>query len=253
MIDIYCQVLLQSGGYMTNKHKLHLPRIELFLQSLSRKEPLYFEQRSLDEGEEAYATSRYKDYYYLVSPMLHIWTSQLIPPPFKQTKFGIMPSDVDAKRLLVKKYVEGLAWVLSYYQRGCISWTWYYPYLYAPLASDLHDLGGFHLKFQSGKPFTPLLQLLSVLPPQSSQFLPGPYEKLMIDSFSPLAKFYPCDFELDANGKKRTWESIPQIPFIDEELLLQSVSTVDHNTLSPKERARNRFGKEKHFFPSGKS
>jgi 5'-3' exonuclease len=67
LIDTYCKVLLQGGGYLTQKHQLHLPRVELFLQSLSAKEPLYFEQRSIDEGEQNYATSYYNDYYYLVS------------------------------------------------------------------------------------------------------------------------------------------------------------------------------------------
>ncbi len=67
LMDVYCHVLLKSGGYLTEKHQLHLPRIELFLQMLSRKEPLYFEQRAIDEGEEHYATANYKDYYYLVS------------------------------------------------------------------------------------------------------------------------------------------------------------------------------------------
>jgi len=78
--------------------------------------------------------------------------------------------------------MEGLAWVLTYYHHGCGSWTWYYPYLYAPLATDLINLASLPLTFEQGTPFTPLLQLLSVLPPQSGSFLPPSYNQFMTSS-----------------------------------------------------------------------
>ena len=41
MMNIYLDIMSKMGGFMTNKDKLHLPRIELFLQEVARREPLY--------------------------------------------------------------------------------------------------------------------------------------------------------------------------------------------------------------------
>jgi len=118
-------------------------------------------------------------------------------------------ASVDA---LAASYWEGLNWVLGYYYGGmfscvcwlglnpppsangtmcvcvcvyvcvcvCVShpagppsWKWFFPYRYAPLASDLVRLQQKTINFQLGEPFKPLEQLLGVLPPQSAKVSVG--------------------------------------------------------------------------------
>jgi len=165
-------------------------------------------------------------------------------------KFKVKQDDlVDFLQRIRKAYVEGLCWVLVYYYQGCASWTWFYPYHYAPFASDL--IGCSNLKcgeltyFQQGQPFMPFQQLMSVLPPASSEEagVPPAMRELMKQPFSPLIDFYPVDFGLDLNGKRFTWLAVILLPFIDEPRLVRILGPL-LKRLNANEKMRNRRGQE---------
>ncbi|KAF2874379.1 XRN 5'-3' exonuclease N-terminus-domain-containing protein [Massariosphaeria phaeospora] len=164
-------------------------------------------------------------------------------------KFHVAAEDIEFRHKVGRAYAEGLCWVLAYYMQGCPSWTWYYPYHYAPFATDfvaLEDLDP-RTMFTKGVPFHPYEQLMGVLPAASNHAIPEPYRILMSDPKSSIIDFYPEDFPIDLNGKKFAWQGVAVLPFIDEKRLLAAMKE-KYDELSDDEKKRNEFGKETLLF-----
>jgi 5'-3' exoribonuclease 2 len=166
---------------------------------------------------------------------------------YYEQKFQANPKDIAFRNKVAQAYVEGLAWVLLYYFQGCPSWTWYYPYHYAPFAADFIELDRMRIRFEEGKPFKPYEQLMSVLPAASNHAIPKVFRSLMSDEDSDILDFYPEEFPIDLNGKKFAWQGVALLPFIDPDRLLKAMAT-RYPLLSAEDVARNELGKDTLIF-----
>ncbi|XP_078261726.1 5'-3' exoribonuclease 2 isoform X1 [Rhinoraja longicauda] len=163
---------------------------------------------------------------------------------YYKRKFDVDASDEIFRRKVVESYVEGLCWVLQYYYQGCASWKWFYPFHYAPFASDFSDIKDLPSTFEKGsRPFKPLEQLMGVFPAASGNFLPKTWRVLMEDPDSSIIDFYPDDFALDLNGKKFAWQGVALLPFVDERRLRAALEKV-YPDLGTDEIRRNSLGSD---------
>ncbi|KAI0824633.1 XRN 5'-3' exonuclease N-terminus-domain-containing protein [Trametes gibbosa] len=160
---------------------------------------------------------------------------------YYRQKFGVEYSDTAFRKEVTTRYVEGMAWVLQYYYQGTPSWTWYYPYHFAPFAADFEDLDKLDLQFNLGQPFKPFEQLMGVFPAASRQHIPSTFHSLMTEETSPIIDFYPTTFEIDMNGKRMAWQGVALLPFIDEKRLLDAMAP-RYDNLSEAEKHRNKWG-----------
>lgn len=139
---------------------------------------------------------------------------------YYQAKFEVSADDYEFRRKVAHAYVEGLCWVLRYYYQGCASWQWFFPFHYAPFASDMDMIGELKIKFPTMTgPFKPLEQLMGVFPAASRKHIPSTWHHLMTDIESPIIDFYPDDFQIDLNGKKYAWQGVALLPFVEESQL----------------------------------
>lgn len=126
----------------------------------------------------------------------------------------------DFKKRVSNNYMEGLEWVMNYYTKGCLDWSWKYDFNYPPLLWDLLKfIPHFNMtmiKENNNHPVDSNVQLAYVLPKESLSLITNPkIKKFMKEKWR----------ENENKGKlnwafcKYIWESHVDLPYLDIEEL----------------------------------
>ena len=180
--------------------------------------------------------------------------------------------------MVCQQYIDGFDWVLKcvdhcaarclptgtntfdllirYYLRGVPAWHWFFPFHFAPLASDFIAVSAalrpptpFVIR---GTPLPPLHQLLAVTPPKSRMLLPPAFRSAM--QLSKNVALFPSSVELDMNGcsEAQAHKAVALVPFMDMSALARLFDECAAD-LDPGSRSRNEFGRVLIFTARGHS
>jgi len=115
-------------------------------------------------------------------------------------------------------YIKGIYWVYSYYKGVDIDCEWYYPYNYPPILKDISNHSIAHKEPEIIKNcnfIKSYIQLLIVLPKESSHLLKYNHKKYMTDIYAGLFHMYPKKYKIQTFLKTHLWECTPVLPLIN--------------------------------------
>lgn len=135
-----------------------------------------------------------------------------------------------------RKYTDGLEWNFEYYLDGRVapSSRWYYPHIYSPTIKDMSNYitmractnGDYKTSaFDKGN-YTPALQLMMVLPPDSIRKFVPQYSRLLSDPALGCMDMYPTEFKIMTYLKSQSWECAPLLPPIEDERIASAIQTL---------------------------
>ena len=157
---------------------------------------------------------------------------------YYNTTMGIKSQeDIDK---LCEDYIKTLKWTFSYYFEDCPSFYWSFNYTYGPSITDVYNyiknIPNFNInniKFKKKLPPSPLIQLLSILPPESKHILPSELQYLFSNK-SNLIALYPKQYELEMIYKKYYWMCNPILPIIDINYIKNTIDNIKISTKNKK-------------------
>jgi 5'-3' exoribonuclease 2 len=236
----YRRVFPLLGGHLTGDGgEVYLERLQRIIKALGSVEAEYFnelqEMKESLECKKRLYSRRITDYFDQDSlhPESEVWKEE-----YYTEHFGCTAEEVsELKGEVCSAYCQGMVWVFKYYLTGCPSWKWFYPYRYAPFASDLANTTSGISSFDLGEALPPFAQLLAILPAGCAASLPDCLQPLMTPE-SPISDFYPTDFEVIKEDPRFPWEEVTVLPFIDESRLLAAYFALEPG-LTPSDRVKN--------------
>ena len=127
----------------------------------------------------------------------------------------------------ILNYLTGLKWTYEYYFIGCSNYTWKYNYRHSPSSIDisnyLNKIDINDIKIKNTKPYSSIVQLLTILPKNSIYLIDSKFKFIMNDS--DIIDYYPESFDLDSYYKRYYWECEPILPLIDYNRVKQCIKT----------------------------
>ena len=245
MIDIY-----KRGNYkFVNGKEVDVENFLTFIDKLSDEEPQILEQLSTRNDYQSIPLNMSKLKGFDLNTYREAYYENEFGPKGKTIPLLENLYTVDDNKIqqMAHDYMKTICWNFIYYNEGtdAVNSQWLYAYSHAPMLVDLamFNLGSIknYRAFKGMTRFSPIHQLVSVLPQKSINIVPEELKPLF-KTDSPIYDLFPTTFINEQEGKimkkmpgkPMIDHGIAIIPLIDQRRIIDIVSTID---FSPKRLA----------------
>jgi len=235
MRDIYKNGLTKYKRFLISNNGIDLEFLSFIIYGLYKNENKLLYEQSIDivrwkpflnpklsEYDRKKALINFYPFYTKEKDNIQLGSKGWIE---RFNKYWIGSNEPEILNNVVTNYLEGLEWILSYYNNGCKNWFWHYKF---PVAPNLYSLyNGIEQmrkktkylnnlvetkQFTSIKAFN-LYQLITVIPKKSVKVIPKKYRDLYIKP--EFAYLLPSDFKLLTLFKRFYHECYAVLPRIE--------------------------------------
>lgn len=246
LIKNYVKCVLHHQNYFLTKNKnINLKFLLTFLKFLIKKERIYLEKdlpiyeaqrlnrKLFFHDEYEYNLQTIRNLTFEIKDDMQLGIGK--PEEWKKRYYYYCFQQDDSSKSIQEVcyyYLQSLMWVKDYYFKDCSSWTWYYPYEYAPLMEDLYSYccqleNLKEIKYPKGEPISQIVQLIAIIPPQCAYLLPKKYQSLLSDTTSPIIDLFPINFTEDMLYKDAWHKCIPILPLLNIERIKDAVDKIE--------------------------
>jgi 5'-3' exonuclease len=254
LISKYCKIFNNNYILSEDGSKINQELLNLFINKLAEDEESVLTKnfskikKPRNQGENNYEKELFKidNLLFKIEDPIGVGVDSDYRNKYYKHYFNVDDEELEEfVEKLVKHYLIGIKWVSLYYFQKIPDWQWYYSYDYPPFISDINKylINLDEINFKENKPVTPFEQLLIILPTQSKYLLPKSLSKLITLPESSLSHLYPVDFQIDFLYKKKYYEGIPKLPYMEVKLIKHVYSKYKDELLDD-ELKRNRIEKE---------
>lgn len=262
LMSVYCNIYNMHRDFLVNRNTMqinHLILLRIF-EELARTETEdmrnYHKHRQRKKIRLDCVNNKLEEEMQKMKffPLQHLYIEKKIDPftsrwqeRYYNTCFNRY--NPDGKDDVVKRYLESLVWTFRYYFKEVDSWSWFYPYHYGPLCSDVFSFlermkdaklsltNINQIEFYKGKPIKPQELLVMVLPLASKNLMANEIQKQLDMKGSPLKRFFPSSYKISIPYNTFYWQCRPILDAVNYKTIHEEMNKVK---LTREETKRNK-------------